>query len=253
MKYIVSYSGGLGSFMAAYLTVQKQGKENVTLFFTDTRTEDEDLYRFVQETQKALDVPLVTAADGRNVWEVFTDVKFMGNSRIDPCSKILKRELAKKWFKENHKPEETTIVFGIGHNEGHRMTSIKANWQPYNTWAPLTELKKTREEILDVLETLKIEPPRLYEMGFKHNNCGGFCVKAGQKQFLNLYQKMPERYRWHEEQQEKLFVLLGKRHGFLKKSVNGEIQYLGLKEFREIIESGGQIDMYTKDGCGCFV
>ena len=88
MKQIVSYSGGLGSFMAAHLTVAKHGKENTLLVFTDTKTEDEDLYRFLNQTSDALGCEFITLADGRNIWEVFTDVRFQGNSRIDPCSKI---------------------------------------------------------------------------------------------------------------------------------------------------------------------
>lgn len=252
-KYIVSYSGGLGSFMSAYLTVKKYRKENVELIFTDTKTEDEDLYRFVDETVKALDVKLTTLADGRNIWEVFTDVKFHGNSRIDPCSRVLKRELFRKHMETNYSQEDTIIVFGIDHREAHRMESIERNWSPWKTEAPLIHTKLTREDILDVLDEYNIEPPRLYEMGFAHNNCGGFCVKTGQKQMKLLLEKMPERYKWHEEQQEKLFKHLGKEHGFIRKSVDGELKYLTLKQFRGMIQSGEQVEMWNQEGCGCFV
>lgn len=253
MRYIVSYSGGLGSFMSAYLTVKQYGKENTHLIFTDTKTEDEDLYRFLDETVKALNVSMTTLADGRNIWEVFTDVRFHGNSRIDPCSRILKRELFRKHMESTYSIEETTIVFGIDHRESHRMDAINKNWSPWKTEAPLIHTQVSREDILDVLDGMKIDPPKLYELGFPHNNCGGFCVKTGQKQMKMLLDKLPERYAWHEEQQEKLFKHLGKEHGFIRKSIDGELQYLSLKRFREMLESGEKADMYNQEGCGCFI
>ena len=251
MKYIVSYSGGLGSFASAHLTLQKH--KDVELIFTDTKTEDEDLYRFIDETVKALGCKYTVLADGRDIWQVFNDVKFHGNSRIDPCSRVLKRELFRKHVEKNFDPKDTTIVFGIDHREAHRMEAIQRNWSPWLTEAPLTTTKLEREDILDILDGLKIEPPRLYEMGFAHNNCGGFCVKTGQKQMKMLLEKMPERYAWHEEQQEKLFKNLGKEHGFIRRTVDGELKYLSLKQFRELLQSGEKADMFNQEGCGCFV
>ena len=253
MMRVVSYSGGLGSFMAAHLTVAKYGKASTVLVFTDTKTEDEDLYRFLHQTSEALGCELITLADGRNIWEVFMDVRFQGNSRIDPCSRILKRELFRKWMQERFAPEQATLVVGISYEEKHRLDRVAKNWTPYKVEAPLCEVGVARKEILDVLDDQGIDPPRLYEQGFPHNNCGGFCVKTGQRQMKMLLDTNPDRYRWHEEQQEKLFALLGKRHGFIRKHINGSTHYLGMKEFRESIEVGQQPELFTEDGCGCFI
>lgn len=253
MKHIISYSGGLGSFAAAKMTVDKYGPKECLLVFTDTKSEDEDLYRFMHETATALKVELKVLADGRDIWQVFTDVRFMGNSRIDPCSRVLKRDLFRKWIESNYEVGGCTIVFGIDHKESHRMTSIRDRWSPWDTSAPLCTSETSRETILDWLDDFKIEPPRLYDMGFPHNNCGGFCVKTGQKQMALLLQKMPDRYKHHEDQQEKLFAILGKRRGFIRRTENGVMNYMGLKEFREFLQSGGAPDMYNEAGCGCFV
>lgn len=237
--------------MAAKLTVDCYTAENCHLLFTDTKTEDEDLYRFLRQTSKALKVQLTSICDGRNIWEVFNDVKFMGNSRIDPCSKILKRELARKFMDTFFSPNSAILVVGISEDEKHRLKNIRENWNPYVVEAPLINTPKTREEILDVLDELKVEPPRLYAMGFPHNNCGGFCVKTGQAQMTMLLNKFPERYRWHEKQQEKLFAKIG-QHGFIRRTVDGTMHYLSLREFREFLESGGRPDLYVESGCGCF-
>ncbi|WP_198164350.1 hypothetical protein, partial [Bradyrhizobium jicamae] len=67
-----------------------------------------------------IDAPLVRLADGRTPWQIFRDEKIIGNSRIDPCSKILKRKLSERWLKENRDPATTALVFGIDWTEKHR-------------------------------------------------------------------------------------------------------------------------------------
>lgn len=43
------FSGGAGSFETAWRVIQRRGRTNVTLLFTDTLHEDSDLYRFLIE------------------------------------------------------------------------------------------------------------------------------------------------------------------------------------------------------------
>ena len=253
MTHIVSYSGGLGSFATAYRIVQQVGADTTRLVFADTKTEDEDLYRFLGETSEFLGCNLTTIEDGRDIWGVFNDVKFMGNNRIDPCSKHLKRDLFKKWMKENYSPDECILYVGIGWNEEHRLERIKKNWEPYKVEAPMTEPPLWENpDTVDILKKWGIEPPRLYALGFAHNNCGGFCVKSGQAQFKLLLKNFPERYRQHEREQELLFKKIGK-HGFIRITRKGVMRYLSLKDFREHLECGGEVDDYDYGGCGCFV
>ena len=82
MKHIISYSGGLGSAITADFICKQYGKENVILLFADTLVEDEDLYRFNNDVVKLLGVPLIIIAEGRTPWQVFNDVKYIGNTRV---------------------------------------------------------------------------------------------------------------------------------------------------------------------------
>lgn len=52
----------------------------------------------------------------------------------------------------------------------------------------------TKEEMLSELDQRGIEIPRLYKLGFSHNNCGGMCIRVGQAHFINLLKTMPERF-----------------------------------------------------------
>ena len=82
--------------------------------------EDEDVYRFLPEAADNVGGQLVTIADGRDVWEVFFDEKMIGNTRVDICSRILKRDLARKWIENKYEPGEVIVYMGIDWTEIHR-------------------------------------------------------------------------------------------------------------------------------------
>lgn len=249
-KVIVFYSGGISSFVAAKLAIEKYGTEKTELVFTDTKTEDEDLYRFLKESADALSAKLKVLADGRDVWQVFSDVRFVGNSKVDPCSQYLKRKVAKKYVNETC-DESALLVFGIDEFETHRIPAIEKNYLPRRCWFPLTETIIGYSQRFEILRRLNIRPPRLYELGFSHNNCGGFCVKAGQAHFANLYRTMPERYNYHA-QKELAAIKSGINHkGIIRVTNNNQKRYMTLEEFKEHIESS-LFDAHDVRGCGCF-
>lgn len=253
---VVLYSGGKGSFMAAYLAKQIYGK--VILYFNDTKTEDADLYRFLRETVAWLDLPLVEDSLGLDIWEVFEKAKFVGNSRIDVCSKLLKRKRSEKWIKNNF-PDPTTVdvIVGLGVFEQHRVDKARPRWLPYNLVAPLFDAMVDELDFFNQLcSESTIAQPRLYDLGFHHNNCGGFCVKAGLAQFKMLYEKLPEVYLYHEQKQENLMVKVPNVKPFLKKQIKNKTIYLTLKQYREQYLDVKQLEMdydmvYDFGGCGC--
>jgi len=262
MKHVVFYSGGIGSFCAAKRVADKFGSDDLILLFTDTKNpnddhphsgEDPDTYCFLSETARFIGGEFVHLSNGKNIWEIFEQERYMGNSRIDPCSKILKRLMAKKWVKENLDPGESVLYYGIGWDEIHRTDRIKKGNEPYRVEFPMIEKPYlTKRQMIESLPEW-IKPPRLYALGFTHNNCGGFCVKGGLGQFKILYEKLPERYLYHEEKQEELFDKIG-RKPFPKKMVNGKTGYLSLREYRKMIEEErvDQMDLFDIGGCGCF-
>lgn len=256
VKHIVFYSGGLGSWMTAKRVIEKQGKENVVLLFTDTLMEDEDLYRFLDDTQKDFDIPITRILDGRDVWQVFKDVKFIGNSRIAQCSHLLKQKKAREWIESKFKPDECVLYLGIDWTEQHRKAAPIKNWKPYTVKFPLCkEPYINKIDIVKELEARNIQIPRLYNMGFSHNNCGGFCVRAGQGHFINLLKQMPERYKYHEDKEQEMIEFLGRDDvSILTRTRNGVKENLTLKQLREDYEKEPQqIDMFDIGGCGCFV
>ncbi|MEE6209001.1 hypothetical protein U3A55_02365 [Salarchaeum sp. III] len=256
IKHIIFYSGGIGSWATAKRVVARHGRENVILLFTDTLIEDSDLYRFIDETVEELGCEYVRLEDGRTPWEVFKDVRYLGNSRIAQCSHQLKQKPAHEWIKANYKPDECILYLGIDWTESHRTKAPVKNYAPYKVEFPMCEEPYVNKvEMIKELERLGIESPRLYERGYSHNNCGGFCVRAGQGHFAHLLKDNPELYKYHEEKEQEMIKFLDKDVSILRRQKKGVKYNLTLKQLREEIESDQteQIDFDDVGGCGCMV
>ena len=251
--HVVFFSGGIASWATAKRVAEKHGTKNLKLLFTDTKMEDDDLYRFLDEGAENVGGELIKIADGRTPWEVFKDVRLLGNSRLDPCSRILKREMATNWVKE-HYPDPNDVVLYIGMDclEDHRWKRSRQFWLPYEVLAPLMEKPfLMKDDMFEWLNKEGIETPRLYKQGYAHNNCGGFCIKSGAKQFRLLLRTNPERYAYHEQKEEEMRQFLDKDVSILRYQEDNERKNITLKQLRERTDK--QCEMFTEDGgCGCF-
>lgn len=255
MRYIVMFSGGIGSWAAARHTVEWRGAENVLCLFTDVMGEDEDTYRFIDDAIADLGCAYVRLADGRDIWQVFKDRKFLGNSRQANCSAELKQKPAAEWLAANCDPENDVIVIGIDWTETHRMSAVERAYAPYRVEFPMTQHPYwSKAQMLVLAESRGLKPPRLYEMGFSHNNCGGGCVRAGQAQFAHLLRVMPERFAEWEANEADVAEYLGKDVTILSETVNGTRRNLPLTVLRQRVESQpALLDSDDWGGCGCFV
>lgn len=269
-KHIVMFSGGIGSWGVAKLVAKRFGTDNLYLVFTDVKGnaesphigEDEDTYRFLKDAVANIGGKFIYINEGRDIWEVFKDKRFLGNSRLANCSHLLKQKPARQWLDANCDPETDTVYVGIDWTETHRLPAIERNYQPYKALAPLaipnyfSDEKKyfTKNELIAWAKDEGLEPPRLYSLGFAHNNCGGGCVRAGQGQFKRLLDTMPERYATWETKEQEMRDYLGKDVSILSEVVNGSKKPLTLIELRKRAEEQpSMIDMFDIGACGCFV
>ena len=256
MRYIVNVSGGLTSYEALKRTLARYGHDNTVAIFADTRTEDPDLYRFLDDIERHLNIPIVRLADGRTVFDVWHDARALtlraGNGGIAPCSKLLKKQVIDRWLATQEQPY--TIVLGMDWTEQHRMQVAEQRYHPVPVWFPLAERPYVDKcAIAEQLERDGIAVPGLYLDGFLHNNCGGGCVKAGQAHFALLWQKRPETYAMWEREEQRLRDALQKDISILNdRRGGGPRRPLPLSQFREMLERG---ERYARDewgACGCF-
>jgi hypothetical protein len=262
MNHVVMFSGGIGSWAAAKLVAEKHGTDNLFLVFADVKGnsndphvgEDEDTYRFIEEAAANVGGTYIYLNEGRDIWQVFKDKRFLGNSRLANCSHLLKQKPAREWLEANCKPEETIVYVGIDWTETHRLPSIVKNYLPYTAEAPLAEPPYLdKQELIAWAKREGITTPRLYDLGFSHNNCGGGCVRAGQGQFKKLLETMPERFATWEAKEQEMREFLDKDVAILSEVVAGVKKPLPLIELRQRIErQPEQIDLFDIGGCGCF-
>lgn len=248
---VVMFSGGIGSWATARRVAQLHGTDDLVLLFADTLIEDQDLYRFLNDAATNIGVPVVRVADGRTPQQVFVDRKFLGNTRIAPCSHLLKQVPCRRWLEENADPAITTLYVGIDWTEAHRLPAIVKGWAPWRVEAPLCDppyldkagwIQAARDE--------GIAEPRLYALGFAHNNCGGGCVRGGQAQWAHLLATFPDRFAMWEEHENQM----RETHGdvaILRDRRGGATKPLPLAALRQRIEAEA-IDTDDWGGCGCF-
>lgn len=250
-KFVCMFSGGITSWAAAKRIAEQEGTEGLVLLFADTMIEDEDCYRFLDEAAANIGVPITRIADGRDPWQVFRDKRFLGNARVDQCSRILKRELLDAWV-QTHAPEATTVV-GLTWEEPERVARFAARMTPRAVRAPLAERPWISKQMaLDWAAREGLKPPRMYAMGFAHANCGGFCIKGGHAAFALLLARFPDRYGAHEAQEESIRATLGDV-SIMRDRTGGATRPLTMRELRGRIEGGAQVDLFDHGGCGCAI
>lgn len=264
MKRVVMFSGGIGSWATAKIVAERFGTEDLYLVFADVKGasdnphigEDEDTYRFIKDAITNIGGGhYIYLNEGRDIWTLFEDQKFLGNSRVANCSKLLKQRPARKWLKENCDPEDTVIYVGIDWSETHRLPAIVKNYLPYKAEAPLSEPPYyDKKQLMEWAQREGLKTPRLYDLGFSHNNCGGGCVRAGQGQFKKLLEVMPDRFSVWEEKENHMREVIGQDVTILREMVDGVRIPLPLIELRRRHEaSPTMIDELDIGGCNCFV
>ncbi|MBE1467473.1 hypothetical protein [Kibdelosporangium phytohabitans] len=212
--------------------IERYGRHDVVLLFSDTLIEEPSLYRFLHTSAQQMGVPLVRVADGRTPFDVYWDSHFLGNSRIAPCSKLLKQKPARQWLTEHAAPDIATLYVGIDATEARRVPAIRSGWHPWRVEFPLmSESKLTKAAMLDEARVLGLTPPEAYAEGFSHANCSGWCVRGGHGHWLRLLMIHPDRYHDYEQREQEFRA----KHGdvaILKEQRGGVVRPLPLAELR---------------------
>ncbi|AKL95592.1 hypothetical protein CACET_c21450 [Clostridium aceticum] len=196
MKYVVCFSGGHSSAIAAIETVRKYGKNNVILLNHNISAdvEHEDIKRFKKEVANYLEIEITYA--NMNGWRVKGPLDIcmeIGAFKVGRgsalCTNRLKVMPFKKWLSNNFpsKPFETRqdvkIIYGFDKEEIKRIQrriGILLSWG-YQSDYPLALWNRT----IKSTEEIQINRPQTYEI-FKHANCMG-CLNAGRQQWYIVY------------------------------------------------------------------
>ena len=254
MRYVMSLSGGVASAVAAERAIARHGREAVTLWFADTGWEDEDLHRFLADCLARWGGALVTVTEGRTPLEVAEDEHVFPTQRLAPCSSRLKVRPFRRWLADQPRP--LTVLLGLDWRERHRMAGPRAAYATDGLavdfpldWRPLEY-----RPYVEVVAGWGIAPPRLYALGFPHNNCGGRCVRQGIAEWQRLKRHFPERFAevrdWEAAQRAKGAPWSGR--AFARDRSGGEVRPRTLAEIERMAEPPeGQLTMDDQFACFC--
>ncbi len=261
--HVVQFSTGIGSWATARRVAERHGTDDLVLLFADPKAEDPDNYRFAIDAAADIGVSLTTVADarGRDPKQVMRDERFLGNSRIAPCSKHLKQVPCRNWLKDNTDSANTVLYVGIDWSEPQRIPAIRAGWAPWPVEFPMTEPPYIDKHGMQAMARARgLEPPSMYDDGYPHANCGGCCVRQGQAGWALTLRVHPDRYAAMETFENEMRDELGDV-SMMKSRIGGETSTLTLTELRERLEakpekdaSDGKpwmFDPYDFGGCGC--
>lgn len=232
---VVQFSGGIASWAVARRVAASHGVDDLVLLFADTKIEDADLYEFVETSAAQLGAPLVRVADGRTPWQVFEDKQLLGNSLLAPCSYVLKILPCRRWLTEHTDPARTVLYVGIDNSarDRRRAPGIAHGWAPWEVEFPLLdEPGLSKADMLAEARALGLRPPRAYELGFEHANCGQLCVRGGQKHWLRTLEHFPDRFADYEEREQRFRRRIQKNVAILKQRRGGRTIPLPLAELR---------------------
>lgn len=288
-KFFFLYSGGHGSFIASLLL--KYWNIPTKYYFTDTFYEHPTLYKFLNQSLAILhdieplsnwctEVPrlalwkerreyLTTEMNklqeyypnfiydhaGISLWELFEKKRYLANTRVDTCSASLKRKVKDKYL-SNNISADTYIGVGIGLWEKHRLDKLNGNSIKYRYHNPFVDCDAFENTYLEQVYTVypQLEKPYLYTINAPHNNCSGFCVKAGLLQYKNLLEKNRDLYLEHEENEQELYRRVPTVKPFLRKKKNTQIYYITLQQYRIMLENNLDIGEFEDWGsCSCFL
>lgn len=227
MKYIVCYSGGHSSAIAAIEAVRRYGKENVILLNHGIcpRVEDADIKRFRKEVADYLGLAITPCnMDGyetKDQFDICMEIKAFhaGVPGTELCTNRLKTRPFMEWLAKNypankdHPRDDITILYGFDPKEVNRINRRKSilNAQGYVADFPLTWESRT----ITATEEVGINRPSRYKT-FCHANCDG-CLKGGKQHWYVTYCFRPDIFEKAKMAEKEIgHSILNRQYGFLK-------------------------------------
>jgi hypothetical protein len=221
-KVIGWWSGGITSAVTCKMITDLYGVENCRFIFIDTKNEDESTYQFKIDCEKWYGKEIETITRLGDEYESIEDVWFkfkslnVANGAI--CSSELKRDLRKKWQKDN---EYRHQAFGFDIDELKRAKSMSMNYPNSKPIFPLLLKALSKKDCLKIVEEAGIEIPAPYKHGFLNNNCfKTMCIQGGIGYWQMVRRVFPDKFDRMADIEHKLTDLKEKPVTMLKDQSN---------------------------------
>ena len=194
-RIVGHFSCGAASAVAIKLVLEENKTAAqplpVEIIYCHVQEEDADNARFLQECETWFDQKITVLQNeryGGSIVRVMRERKFINSAKGAPCTLHLKKEPAREFARDGD-----LNVYGYTMGEEDR----RDGWIDSNNGklvvAPLIDRGLDKGAVLAIVERAGIALPRLYAMGYDHNNCIG-CVKGGAWYWNKIRVDFPERF-----------------------------------------------------------
>lgn len=255
--HVVHFSGGAGSFLAAKRLVEAQPRGEIILVTADTSSEANDWTDFVYKAAEYLGQPLVHLKDGRDIWDVATQQRYIPSPFQPNCTRTLKARMIKRWFDSNLVGDHVFVThyFGFDCTEIDRADRRRDKVQAERgercdfplLWQPLA----TKEDAEMAIKVAGLTNPLAYRLGLPHNNCLKYgCFMGGQKYWAELYDKLPETFERAAARELQFQEETGKDNTILTITRDGETRRIRLTDYADMLDDGFVPRGYGT--CGCY-
>lgn len=209
-RIVCWFSCGAASAVATKLAIEENAKSDspkelvVASIFLENEHEDSE--RFLRDCEQWFGQEIVVLRNekyGASVDEVIKQTRYMSGARGARCTTELKKNVRKEWqrFDDIH-------VFGMHLGEQKRINQIIDAEPDIELWTVLIDQGYTKQDCFNVLLEAGIALPKMYQLGYKNNNCIG-CLKAQSAGYWNKIRKdFPEVFATRARQEKLLNVSL---------------------------------------------
>lgn len=231
---IAWWSGGVTSAVTCKLCIGFYGLENVRFIFIDTKNEDDDTYRFLNDCEKwyGKKIETITGIGEGHKYKTINDIwykhKSLNVATGAICSTISKRKVREVWEKTNDYRHQ---AFGFEWSEFKRAKSMKMNNPKTKPIFPLLMEGLSKVDCINIIQNADIRLPEMYQKGFHNNNCFKTgCVQGGIGYWQKIKNEYPDKFNAMAKVEHELTEQKGEPVTMLKdqraKSINNKLVFL---------------------------
>lgn len=206
----VWYSDGAASAVAAKIAVDAYGDRVEVIKCDTTADEHPDNLRFRRDVEEWIGrkVTLIRSEKYDGIDDVFEKRRYLSGIAGAPCTTELKKVVRRAY----QRPDDIH-VFGYTADESRRIKDFEANNPELHCAWVLRDRELAKDDCYHLLREAGISLPRMYALGFEHNNCLG-CVKATSPHYwARTRQEFPEVYERRAQQSRAFGVRLARIDG----------------------------------------
>lgn len=209
-RVLVWYSDGAASACAAKLAIEKYGDRVEVVKCDTTSSEHPDNERFRRDVEAWIGKPvtLIRSEKYIDVDDLFEKRTYMAGIAGAICTTELK-----KFPRFAYQQPDDIHVFGYTADEKKRVRDFEANNPELICEWILCDQGYTKASCILWLAQIGIRLPRMYQLGFDHNNCLG-CVKATSPGYWNRTRQLfPEVFERRARRSREIGAKLVRLHG----------------------------------------